>query len=568
MSVIQIAHNAVKAKLIDVPREVKLKVSELLSYRVEGAEHVATTKSVGWNGRSSFFHFKQGTFPAGFVHRIHDGLTRAGYTVKIVRKALPLPLGDKNPKVDDFPEDPRYDYQALTVKRLLKHGQIIAQVATGGGKSRIAKLVYATIKRETLFLTTRSVLMHQMKDAFEKDMKIKVGVIGEGEWNATKGMNVAMVQTIAPYVDKKTVEGEIERFLIAQFNAEKKAIDALKLKLKKDKATLREINTEIARLRRALIAKRPSDSRLATATKAKVAKHNAKHLQVLKFLERFEVVILEEAHEAGGNGFFEILKRCVNAHYRLSLTATPFMRDDEEANMRLMATSGPIGIKISEDMLIKRGILAKPIFKIVDMGDPIKKLHPNYNKVRRTTPWQRAYKLGIAENEVRNEIIVEECARSKRNGLTAMVLVHHTAHGHILKKMMLAEGIKADFIYGKHEQSQRKRALARLSSGEIDVLIGSTILDVGVDVPAVGLVILAGGGKAEVALRQRIGRGLRCKKSGPNICLVVDFSDLRNSHLKGHAMQRRAIIEDTPGFAENILPKGVDFDYEELGLAA
>ena len=43
------------------------------------------------------------------------------------------------------------------------------------------------------------------------------------------------------------------------------------------------------------------------------------------------------------------------------------------------------------------------------------------------------------------------------------------------------------------------------------------ILDVGVDVPSVGCIILAGGGKAEVANRQRIGRGLRAKKLGPNI---------------------------------------------------
>ncbi|MBH8434009.1 hypothetical protein I8Q59_09430, partial [Acinetobacter baumannii] len=43
------------------------------------------------------------------------------------------------------------------------------------------------------------------------------------------------------------------------------------------------------------------------------------------------------------------------------------------------------------------------------------------------------------------------------------------------------------------------------------------LLDGGVDVPAVGLIILAGGGKAEVALRQRIGRGLRAKKFGPNV---------------------------------------------------
>jgi superfamily II DNA or RNA helicase len=92
-------------------------------------------------------------------------------------------------------------------------------------------------------------------------------------------------------------------------------------------------------------------------------------------------------------------------------------------------------------------------------------------------------------------------------------------------------------------------------------LIGTTILDVGVDVPAVGMIILAGGGKAEVGHRQRIGRGLRFKKTGANVAFIVDFADTLNSHLRAHARQRRAIVEATPGFAENILADNEDFNW-------
>ena len=81
------------------------------------------------------------------------------------------------------------------------------------------------------------------------------------------------------------------------------------------------------------------------------------------------------------------------------------------------------------------------------------------------------------------------------------------------------------------------------------------------DVPAVGMVILAGGGKAEVALRQRIGRGLRAKKTGPNVAFIVDFSDTFNKKLKEHALERRRVVESTKGFGENILKEGEDFDY-------
>jgi superfamily II DNA or RNA helicase len=82
--------------------------------------------------------------------------------------------------------------------------------------------------------------------------------------------------------------------------------------------------------------------------------------------------------------------------------------------------------------------------------------------------------------------------------------------------------------------------------------------------PAVGLIVLAGGGKAEVALRQRIGRGLRAKKHGPNVALIVDFNDPFNTYTKKHAMQRFSIINGTEGFGENVV-RG-DFDFEALGF--
>ncbi len=74
------------------------------------------------------------------------------------------------------------------------------------------------------------------------------------------------------------------------------------------------------------------------------------------------------------------------------------------------------------------------------------------------------------------------------------------------------------------------------------------------------MMILAGGGKAEVAHRQRIGRGLRSKKNAPNICFVVDFDDAWNKHLIKHAAQRREIVMSTPGFAEGVLGDNEFFD--------
>jgi superfamily II DNA or RNA helicase len=501
LALVQIAANAVGAKLINADRQIKLEISELLSFQVDGYEHTQLYATGGWDGRSSLFQMRDGSFPAGFVFIVHKRLRQLGHDVKIVRQKAPPPLGPEFPVVDTFGDDPRYDYQDQTVATLLKYGQMIAQIATGGGKSRIAKKAVARIGRPTLFLTTRQVLMYQMKDQFDA-MGYATGVLGDGEWSPKKQVNVGMVQTLM--------------------------------------ARLKEPD--------------PTDNRIKRELKA------TQREKMIKLLGYFEFVILEEAHEVGGDSFYSILKHCRNAHYRLSLTATPFMRADGEANMRLMACSGPIGIKVSEKLLIERGILARPQFKFIAV--------PKTDKVFRTTGYQRALKYGIVQNEFRNRAICFEAIRGAKLGLTSMILVQRKEHGRILEGMLKAGGLKVKFIFGESDKATRDKALKDLASGKLDVLIGSTILDVGVDVPAVGIIILAGGGKAEVALRQRIGRGLRAKKKGPNVCFVVDFDDAINTHLREHAATRRSIIESTPGFVENILSAGADFEYASLGLSA
>ncbi|MDL2284448.1 DEAD/DEAH box helicase family protein [Oxalobacter sp. OttesenSCG-928-P03] len=524
--IISIAHSAVTAKLVNADRAAMLEVQRLLSYRVDGVEHMAAFKAGRWDGRSSFFDYKSSTFPRGFVGMVSAGLQKAGYQVNIVKKPFPAPLGAERPVVDAFGESERYGYQYQVTDRLVRHGQIIAQVATGGGKSRIAQLCTARISRPTLFLTTRGILMYQMAEKFEA-MGKRTAILGDGSLQISKDVTCATVQTIMSWLTEITPEAEMER--------------------------------ELKSLKRRKVPEErwPSEMEMVESAKRKALTQAAKRKKMIEVLKTFEFVILEEAHESSGSGYFEILKHCEKAHYRLALTATPFMKDDEEANMRLMASSGPVAIRVTEEELINKGILAKPYFKFLPLSAPPKKLF-------KTTPWQRAVELGVVKNDLRNDLIVEECTRANKFGLSVMILVQRKEHGNALLEKLTFAGLKAAYILGEDNQAERKAALSALSSKSVDVLIGTTILDVGVDVPAVGMVILAGGGKAEVGLRQRIGRGLREKKDGsPNVAFIVDFDDDYNFHLKSHAKQRQSIIQSTPGFQENIV---TDFDFKGLGL--
>lgn len=501
---ITIGYNPVTAKLFHSDVEAKEIVSSVLSFLVDGYEHSESFKGGMWDGKSTFFSWGAETFPAGFVSLVEQELRGRGYTVSLVTKPLPGALGPavtpERPLVDEFAPDERYQYQFDCVSALEKRGAMIARVATGGGKSRIARLATKRIGRPTLFITTRRVLMYQMKTGYEES-GFKVGVLGDSEWAPRADLNVAMIQTL----QARLIAPDI-------FDKSSKALEQRRIRA-----------------------------------------------ETIDLLRSVEFVMGEEAHEASGNGYTDILNECRKAHYRLALTATPFMKDQAEANLRLQAAFGSIGSEVTEKQLIDCGILARPIFRFAETAKP--------KRLFRTTPYQRAVELGIVENEPRNIEIVREVSRAARYGLTGMILVQRKAHGVVLQKMLEAVGLRVAFIFGETDQKARDRALRDLGVGRLDVIIGSTILDVGVDVPAVGIIILAGGGKAEVSLRQRIGRGLRAKKRGPNVCFVLDFTDSLNRKLHEHALERQTIIRSTPGFAENVLPTGQGFDYEAAGFS-
>lgn len=557
---IVILRSPVNARIVDPDREIRLAVSEMLSFEIAGAGFQSGSS---FGMRSSFYKFATDSFPAGFTRLVTKRLERAGHNVTVRSKPAPPPLGPENPVVDSFPYDSRYDYQPETMRRLIILKAMIARVATGGGKSRIFKLCAERIGRPTLFCTTRKTLMYQMADAYKEDLKKEVGIIGDGIFKPIPdGVNFAIIDTLASHLNhdeeaaimaRLKEDYIVKREVIIDRALEKRGFPTcvdmqIKLPIKAKR--------EMQKIRKLVIDKRPvplEALRLKAARKYKALVERRQRM--IDFLRGIEFVCLEEAHEASSESYYSVMRTCINAHYRLALTGTPFMREDEEANMRLMACSGPVGIVVTEKQLIDCGILATPYFKIRPYGRP--------TMVHRTTSWQRAYAFGIVDSPTRNAGIIEECLSAKAYGLPTLILIQHTMHGKILVKSLKEVGINAKFISGESKQVTRKRELDRLASGEIDALIGSTILDVGVDVPAVGKVILAGAGKAEVAFRQRVGRGMRAKKSGPNVIFIVDFDDVHNKHLRLHSKHRRSFIDETPGFRENVVSV---FDYEGLGL--
>jgi ATP-dependent DNA helicase RecG len=103
--------------------------------------------------------------------------------------------------------------------------------------------------------------------------------------------------------------------------------------------------------------------------------------------------------------------------------------------------------------------------------------------------------------------------------------------------------LTVDLVHGQLDAAARNAAMERFAAGETQVLVSTTVIEVGVDVPNASLMIVEHAERFGLAqlhqLRGRVGRG-----SAPGICALVARGSSEDSEAR-----LRALLETTDGFA-------------------
>ena len=94
-----------------------------------------------------------------------------------------------------------------------KNNYCILEVATGGGKTLIATELIRCLAVKTLFVINKKELLHQTKKAFEEDLGIEIGIIGDGQ-KKIRDVNVATIQTLTKNIKEYSEFLSDVRFLI------------------------------------------------------------------------------------------------------------------------------------------------------------------------------------------------------------------------------------------------------------------------------------------------------------------------------------------------------------------
>jgi len=256
----------------------------------------------------------------------------------------------------------------------------------------------------------------------------------------------------------------------------------------------------------------------------------------------YDIVIVDEAHHVskfaqpfdnGKGGTYARVLSKVLAPIRLGFTATlPYT---EEAKLALEGYIGPV-ISVKKISEVER--LAK--IKVI-----LKKL-PITLTAREAKGYQDVYKFAVTYNSRRHKMTLQVASELVEAGRTVLILVTQVQHGENVLSMAQRSfpHLRIDYVHGQISGANRGQIKKKLNTGELDVVIADAVWKEGVDIPTLGAIVHASGGKSEILTLQSLGRGLRTVPGIKEDVVLVDFFDPSHRYLIEHFGQRLTLYFD------------------------
>jgi len=250
-------------------------------------------------------------------------------------------------------------------------------------------------------------------------------------------------------------------------------------------------------------------------------------------LEETEVLMVDECHEfANGKITLPAIRSFPNALYRLGFTATP--PNEPIPRNSLEGALGAVWEVVTTSGLVDSGKLTKPLIQLIDR-------QYNASGVDEDMSYLDVYDEYIVNNSERNNKIKEIVNEIRKTTKMARILIltRSLDHGRALEDLL---GGECEFLEGANSVGERYQAISRFRGcGESSVLIGTKILQTGINIEEITHFINARGMKSEIATIQALGRALRKHESKEEV-YVYDFMD-KEKYLEDHSRARKRHYE-------------------------
>ena len=254
-------------------------------------------------------------------------------------------------------------------------------------------------------------------------------------------------------------------------------------------------------------------------------------LKPQQYTDLFDMVIVDEAHHCSkiDNQYAKIL-RCLDSPLRFGLTAT--IPQTEAKRELVLSTKALFGEVVGEFTLeegIAQGILAKPYLTLIRL--------PLNRVVKELRTYNDVYDQGVIYNTERNKIICSVTVDRISKDKSVLILVRKLEHGELLLKNLKASGVKSIFVKGATDTAFRERLRKALHTKQIKCIVANVVWREGVNVPSLGVIMNASGGKDEIETLQSFGRGFRTTEDKDSI-EFIDFFDPSHRFLIEHFGER------------------------------
>jgi len=505
----RIVRNELDAKLHTRWEPVREAVNRLLRYRVEGYYFMPLYKAGKWDGYIRLLK-RDGTFPGGLADRAVAHLRGQGVVVEYEDRTLPL---EGEPQLAGGTSDlDLRPYQVEAVNRAIEHGRGVFESATGTGKTVILGEVIRRDAARSLIMVASRDLAHQTIERFQDSLAFPhsreplYGIVGDNidqRGLITAALYQTLARRLTPTCSSCGEAGERDKRYCRRTYADSQA------RPRKCHGLLDYSDVE----------------------------------SVEAWLATIEAIHLDETHRVAAETWWPVVNACP-APRRYGYSATAF-KSDKATELKVVGATGEIIFSFSATAAIEEGYLTRPYVVFIDAEFP---------PFSEDFSFKWAYDEGIVRHEGRNRLIVEIAATvAGKWKAPTLILLQRIEQGRWLERNLRQAGLEAEFVPGSGTGTDERKTLLRaLARGKIDVLIGTTWLDEGVDVPEIGALILAGGMRAHHKQIQRIGRGLRLSE-GKDYLPTFDFNDSHSLKLLDHSEERREAVRKA-GYSCNILP--------------
>ncbi|HEY5553286.1 MAG TPA: DEAD/DEAH box helicase family protein, partial [Opitutaceae bacterium] len=233
------------------------------------------------------------------------------------------------------------------------------------------------------------------------------------------------------------------------------------------------------------------------------------------------VLIFDEFHHGAAESWHRISLAASHIFHRFCFTGTHWRTAGDELAMEAVCSRVIFSCDVADlvpQYIARPWVCYTPIRGAVSGRD-----------------WRVAYERGIVEHDERNAIVVRFADQLASEGISTLVLANRRAHADAL-----ASSITGSRVAKGGEGVLTSKSVADFVAGAFPVLVGTSVLGEGVDVPNARAVIYAGGLGGSVQMMQSYYRCLTAA-DGKDFGRVYDFHDMHHETLARHARERIAL---------------------------